>query len=146
MKLNQLKLEGGSMTDLSLNLKQRNKMELDEGDQICSSDLLSFFFDEALEDGSNEDSDQIITRELNSDKSRYEILKEVNKGAMKKIYLAKDHHTGRQVAMAMRLSERDSGEVEGFLREARINAALQHPNIMPVHDLGLNEYGNPTSR
>ena len=39
------------------------------------------------------------------------------------------------------LKSSDSEEQELFLREARISAFLQHPNIVPVYDMGINDEG-----
>lgn len=39
--------------------------------------------------------------------------------------------------------EGDREELDNFVREARISALLEHPNIVPVHDIGLNKEGLP---
>ncbi len=66
-------------------------------------------------------------------------------GGMKNIYKIRDLRTDRFVAMAEPNKEGGlSGlEVEQFLREARITAALDHPNIVPIYDIGLNSGGEP---
>ncbi len=65
----------------------------------------------------------------------------IEEGGMKRIYRALDRRTGRHVARAeMRQAGADPGR---FLREARITALLQHPNIVPVYDIGLNPAGQP---
>jgi serine/threonine-protein kinase len=43
--------------------------------------------------------------------------------------------------LSQRLAEK-SGEVDRFLREARITAQLDHPNIAPVYDVGIDSQGN----
>jgi len=43
--------------------------------------------------------------------------------------------------LSQRLAQK-SGEVERFLREARITAQLDHPNIAPVYDVGIDAQGN----
>ena len=45
--------------------------------------------------------------------------------------------TGRTVALAQLRDEPKSAQIDSFLREARLNALLQHPNIVPVYDVGL---------
>ena len=65
----------------------------------------------------------------------------IEEGGMKRIYRALDRRTGRHVARAeMRQAGADPGR---FLREARITALLQHPNIVPVYEIGLNPAGQP---
>jgi serine/threonine protein kinase len=57
---------------------------------------------------------------------------------MAQVYLARDVRLGREVAVKVldrRLADR-SGFRERFLREARVAAALDHPNIVPLFDFG----------
>ncbi|MBF6590611.1 MAG: serine/threonine protein kinase [Ktedonobacterales bacterium] len=57
---------------------------------------------------------------------------------MAQVYLARDTRLGREVAVKVldrRLAER-TGFRERFLREARVAAALDHPNIVPLYDYG----------
>lgn len=72
------------------------------------------------------------------DTGRFESRKTVAKGGMGSIVDVYDHHLQRPVAMKVLhadLTERP-GEVETFLREAQITGQLDHPNIVPVHDMG----------
>jgi formylglycine-generating enzyme required for sulfatase activity/predicted Ser/Thr protein kinase len=68
---------------------------------------------------------------------RYRILKKLGQGGMGTVYLALDTRLDRQVALKVpRLDPADGPEVlQRFLREARLAATLQHPNICPVHDV-----------
>ena len=71
----------------------------------------------------------------------YRILRELGRGGMATVYLAVQESLGREVALKVlspAMSQDATGE-ERFLREARIAASLHHPNIVPVHDLGLHE-------
>src|SRR6202011_5478435 len=64
----------------------------------------------------------------------YEIVGLIGKGGMGEVYRARDPRLGRDVAIkvaAERFSER-------FDREARAVAALNHPNICAIYDVGLN--------
>ena len=82
---------------------------------------------------------QISTIEL-----RYLHKSPVGQGGMKKIFEYQDEITGRKVAMAVLASDSPKPEIiENFLREARITAALQHPNIVPVYDIGVNKNAKP---
>lgn len=65
-------------------------------------------------------------------------------GGMKNIFKVKDKKTDRIIALAELKEECGSTEFKGrFIREARITAALQHPNIVPVYDVGVKENGAP---
>jgi tRNA A-37 threonylcarbamoyl transferase component Bud32 len=69
---------------------------------------------------------------------RYEILEEVGRGGMGIVFKARDRRLGRVVALK-RLPDNLRNHpkaVELFLREARAAAALNHPNIVTVHDAG----------
>jgi serine/threonine-protein kinase len=71
---------------------------------------------------------------------RYEILREIGRGAMGIVYEARDPALDRTVALKViqPAAEGEEGRVfeERFLAEARIAAALQHPGIVVVHDVG----------
>ena len=68
---------------------------------------------------------------------RYIIDGVIGQGGMGTVYLARDVKHGRQVAIKVVLP--DVVEQLGnrqFLKEIRLSAGLQHPNILPVHDSG----------
>jgi Tol biopolymer transport system component len=68
---------------------------------------------------------------------RYAIEREVGAGGMATVYLAHDPRHDRKVAL--KVLRPDLAAVLGpdrFLREIRIAANLQHPNILPVYDSG----------
>jgi TolB-like protein len=69
---------------------------------------------------------------------RYVIGREIGRGGMATVYLARDLRHDRSVAVKVLLPEL-AGAVnhERFLREIRLTANLRHPNILPVHDSGL---------
>ena len=76
---------------------------------------------------------------------RYKLLRTVGFGGMKCVLLVHDRDTGRNVAMALMpdFRERPPEAIENFIREARITAFLEHPNIVSVHDIGLDSHGAP---
>jgi serine/threonine protein kinase len=78
-------------------------------------------------------------------KGKYTIEKVVASGGMKAIQKIKDRDTGRDAAMAVILPdiEVENANINRFIQEARITANLEHPNIVPVHDIGVNDSGNP---
>lgn len=86
-----------------------------------------------------------VTRE---DPGRYELDEELGRGGMGRVVLARDRHLGRDVAMKELLVQAlqpdaamSVGAVTRFLREARITGQLEHPSIVPVHELGQREDG-----
>ena len=71
---------------------------------------------------------------------RYALDRELGRGGMATVYLARDLKHDRQVAM--KVLRPQLGAVLGaerFQREIRIAAQLQHPNILPVYDSGAND-------
>jgi eukaryotic-like serine/threonine-protein kinase len=73
---------------------------------------------------------------------RYEISSEIGKGGMGVVYRGVDTVLGRAVAIkTIRLSEQGTPEEaatlrERLMREARAAAALSHPNVVAIHDVG----------
>lgn len=78
-----------------------------------------------------------ILDNLKSVKTRYEDFEYQDEGGLKVIEVCEDLKTGRQVAMASLKSTANDQQKEAFLKEARITASLQHPNIVPLYDIGL---------
>lgn len=71
----------------------------------------------------------------------YEIVTPLGAGGMGEVYRAKDSRLGRDVAIkVLPLSmARDAERLRRFETEARAVAALNHPNILSVHDIGTCE-------
>jgi tetratricopeptide (TPR) repeat protein len=68
---------------------------------------------------------------------RYEIQRRLGRGGMGTVYVAHDPVLGRMVAVKVFLSDLDMPDAaERFAREARSAAALNHANIVTVHDFG----------
>ena len=74
----------------------------------------------------------------------YQILGSIGAGGMGEVYVARDPKLGRKVAIKMlplRLAtERDT--LTRFTQEARSASALNHPNIVTIHEVGASE-GSP---
>ena len=67
----------------------------------------------------------------------YELAEEIARGGMGTVYRARDRRLDRDVALkVMNAPAPAPGEVERMRDEARILARLEHPGIVPVHDLG----------
>src|ERR1700734_3795023 len=71
----------------------------------------------------------------------YEIVAPLGAGGMGEVYRARDARLGREVALKV-LPEsfsRDAERLRRFEQEARAVAALNHPNILAVHDIGTQD-------
>ncbi len=68
----------------------------------------------------------------------YEIESPLGAGGMGEVYRARDRRLGRSVALKVLPTElaADASRLERFDREARATAALNHPNLVVIHDLG----------
>ncbi len=71
----------------------------------------------------------------------YRLLREIGGGGMGTVYEAEDTRLGRRVAVKLLPPEysRDRKAKERFLREARAAAAVDHPNLCTVHDVGESD-------
>jgi len=78
-----------------------------------------------------------LARDFEADKD-YEVHEFLGEGAQKKVYKVYDVKCSRYVAMGVLKSDNENEKAQ-FLREAKLTAFLQHPNIMPVYTAGLNE-------
>ena len=79
-----------------------------------------------------------------SSEGKYALTGDVGEGGMKLISRASDRDTKRVVAMAtMKDGESSPRRLRRFVREARITAQLEHPNIVPVYDVGIDQGGKP---
>ncbi len=80
---------------------------------------------------------------------RYEILETLGKGAMGVVYKARDPLLDRIVAVKTLVSPRAGGRrtrrayLERFEREAKAAAKMQHPAIVTIFDVGLEDNGAP---
>jgi serine/threonine protein kinase len=69
--------------------------------------------------------------------TRYSLIRQLGRGGMGAVYLAEDATLGRRVALKVLDLPDPSGELTArLLREARVLASLEHPGIVPVHDVG----------
>ena len=91
----------------------------------------SDLFDEAVGMG--------LSQEIKDCPQRYDEGEFLASGGMKRISVTVDQMTGRPVAKAMLKDNSDAVRVEKFFHEARICASLEHPNIVPVYDIGYDE-------
>lgn len=71
----------------------------------------------------------------------YEVVAPIGSGGMGEVYRARDTRLGRDVAIKVLLAEfaSDPDRLRRFEQEARAVAALDHPNILAIHDVGSHE-------
>jgi serine/threonine protein kinase len=71
----------------------------------------------------------------------YKILNLLGSGGMGEVYLAHDARLGRNVALKVLPAaySADPDRLRRFEQEARAAAAMNHPNILAVHDIGTHD-------
>jgi serine/threonine protein kinase len=69
--------------------------------------------------------------------TRYKLIEKLGQGGMGSVYRVEDTALGRHVALKVIVAAHADDELAGrLLREAQIIARLEHPGIVPVHDVG----------
>jgi serine/threonine-protein kinase len=80
---------------------------------------------------------------LGSLADRYLIEREIGRGAMGRVFAARDLKLGRDVAIkVLPAGTRTADQLSRFEQEARAAGSLDHPNVLVVHDIGMVE-GEP---
>ena len=69
---------------------------------------------------------------------RYVIAQEIARGGMGAILRAVDCDVRREVAIKYMLDQTDTRKKLRFIEEAQITGQLEHPNIVPIHELGID--------
>lgn len=84
------------------------------------------------EDVTQEHDGRYIYSTINREES------EIGRGGLGKVLVAFDEHLGRKIAIKELLGEvsASADSLARFFREARVTAQLEHPNIIPVYELG----------
>src|SRR5437867_9001522 len=104
---------------------------------------------EAKGEASRETFESMLTEADVTDKQwrlgHYEILEEIGRGGMGVIYRARQQHSRRIVAVKRILAHQVNSHetLVRFRREAEAVSSLDHPNILPIHDVGESEDGLP---
>ncbi len=85
-----------------------------------------------------EDGAELILGKDAEGRFQYTIIKEIARGGMGTVYLARDEKLGRDLAVkvmhAFYTSNPDA--INRFIKESQISSQLQHPNITPVFEMG----------
>ena len=69
--------------------------------------------------------------------TKYRLIQRIGRGGMASVYEAVDAELGRSVALKVSTAAFGSELCERLRREARVIARLEHPGIVPVHDVGV---------
>lgn len=74
---------------------------------------------------------------------RFELGDELGRGGMGRVLEAKDPELRRRVAVKVLLDPEsmDPNQLSRFVGEAQLTSQLEHPNIVPVHEMGVTEDG-----
>ncbi len=92
----------------------------------------------ALESATPSAQDAAIPHEIGA----YRVVREIGRGGMGVILRVWDEELGRHLAMKVALGGAGSpAQLVRFLEEARVTGQLDHPGIVPVHELGLDAEG-----
>lgn len=67
---------------------------------------------------------------------RYTLQEPLGEGGMGTVYVAYDEVLDREVAVKLIRADADGALAERLTHEARVLARLEHPGIVPVHDVG----------
>lgn len=73
----------------------------------------------------------------------YDLLEVVGRGGMGVVWRAREHASGREIALKLRRLDTAEETAATMWAEARIAARIGHPAVVPVHDVGLADDGSP---
>ena len=94
---------------------------------------------EPAKSGTNRSDEE--TKKVLDAAAHYKVAGEIARGGMGAIMRAVDQDIRREVAVKFLLNHADDRQKARFVEEAQITGQLEHPNIVPIHQLGVDEDG-----
>lgn len=82
------------------------------------------------------------TELISEGKERYETLHPLGSGSMGDVMLVADNDIQRYVAMKRLKEPEKQAQVARFIKEVQVVGQLEHPNIVPIHDVGKDNEGH----
>jgi serine/threonine-protein kinase len=93
--------------------------------------------------GERRKAQSLVPPSLDSEGDRYALVRELGRGGMGRVDEMRDRALGRTVARKASFAQADEAFAALLVAEAQICAQLEHPSIVPVYDIGLDEQGRP---
>jgi serine/threonine protein kinase len=118
-------------TDHSDDMKEQSHLELEHLFDLAEEQLRQNHFDSPL------------LEELASINERYTEPQLIGEGGMKKIFRVLDEMTQKEVALAKLKEGRRQQDVDALIKEARLTALLDHPHIIKIFDIGIDQHDSP---
>ncbi len=134
------KIEGEELAEL------RKSLSLDTGQKTISEYLTELGADgvQLEEEGAAEE--KAPAAELAAERGKkYDVGEMTAHSGLGAIFRARDLNIRRNVAMKVMLDQgvrSDKAATMQFIEEAQVTAQLEHPNVIPVHELGVDARGN----
>jgi eukaryotic-like serine/threonine-protein kinase len=123
-------------------LLARDSISPSERDAFEECSTCGFCYDSGAGRCSRDDTALTITSLPRLLGGRYRLDQRIGRGGMGTVYAALDTALARQVAAKLlREDILGPGEAERFQSEARLGAAVAHPNVVTVHDIGVTSSG-----
>ncbi|HEY8042480.1 MAG TPA: serine/threonine-protein kinase, partial [Polyangiaceae bacterium] len=80
---------------------------------------------------------------VSTSRPRFQVNRPLGEGGIGQVFAAVDQDIGREVAIkSLRPDMQAPSHVARFIDEIRTVGALEHPNIVPIHDVGVNDDGS----
>lgn len=117
---------------------------LREKDEICPKCIFKLTLEEVeKQDIDYLKEDYLDLLKISFEEDRYVWGKFISSGGSSKIYEVYDNKLNRTVVgKTIQVKKLDNETVERFAKEATITSQLEHPNIIPIHDFGLDDEDN----
>ncbi|MEI9894675.1 MAG: protein kinase [Chthoniobacter sp.] len=132
---------GGTFVD-DEEIKGATILQPDQRIRIGEAHLVLDFVADSITDSGEVKVRRTSNAEMHHGRN-YVISRTVARGGMGVIKSAHEATLQREVAMKLMLDDSKPAAHDRFCQEAQVTAQLEHPNIVPVHELGINPDGKP---